>query len=198
MSLALHARRIANLLGVRNMLLIMRHLWLLYLGANIRHLGGLPGRYNPHHLGEELAGGALRIHVTLDVLVDGDALLEQAHGVKVAADLVVGVVEGGRHAAVGVHEHAALGEGGGDGDLTALGAVVELLVLADNIARVFGLGGVEAGEVGEGRGGGEGGEEDCLFHFGGFDGAQMYFMWKCRVDGVEVVFDVNVRENLQL
>lgn len=166
MNSTLHARRITNLLRLRNMLLIMRHLWLLHLCTNIRHLCSLPGGYNPDHLREELAGGALRVHIALDVLVDGRALLEQADRVKVAADLVMRVVEGGGNAAVGVHEHAALGEGGGDCDLAALGAVFEVLVLADDVARVGGLAGVEAGEVGEGGGGCEGGEEDCVFHFG--------------------------------
>lgn len=60
------------------------------------------------HLGEELAGGAAGVHVALDVLVDGGALLEDADGVVVGADAVVVVLEGSGDGVVGVHDDAGL------------------------------------------------------------------------------------------
>lgn len=60
------------------------------------------------HLGVELAGGAGGVHVTLDVLVDGSTLLEEADGVVVGADGVVGELHGLGDALVGVHEERGL------------------------------------------------------------------------------------------
>lgn len=60
------------------------------------------------HLGEELARGAACVHVALDVLVDGGALLEDADGVVVGADAVVVVFEGCGDGVVGVHDDGGL------------------------------------------------------------------------------------------
>lgn len=69
---------------------------------------GLPAA-DALHLGEELTGGAAGVHVALDVLVDGGALLEDADGVVVGADAVVVVLEGGGDGPVGVHDDGGLG-----------------------------------------------------------------------------------------
>ncbi len=68
---------------------------------------GLPAA-DPLHFGVELAGGAGGVHVALDVLVDGGALLEEADRVVVGADAVVGVLEGLGDGVVGVHDDAGL------------------------------------------------------------------------------------------
>lgn len=104
----LQATSLADLGGSTNLLSVAvgvsRALDLLAEGTNSH---GLPA-LDALHLSEELASRAAGVHVALDVLVDGSALLEDADGVVVRANAVVGVVERSRDALVGVHDDAGL------------------------------------------------------------------------------------------
>ena len=122
------------------------------------------------HLGKELTSRAGGAHGALDVLVDGCTLLEETDGVVVAANAVVGVLQGLGDLLVGVHDQSRLGEvairlitfnvlcsrlgkesyldhGCGNAGLAAVGADLVLLGLADDGAGVLGLKSIEAGKV---------------------------------------------------
>ena len=60
------------------------------------------------HLGEELSGGAGRVHVGSDVGVVDSTLLEDADAVVVVADGVMGVLQGLGDLAVGIDQEVGL------------------------------------------------------------------------------------------
>lgn len=60
------------------------------------------------HLGEELSGGAGRVHVSGDVGVVDSTLLEDADAVVVVADGVMGVLQGLGDLAVGIDQEVGL------------------------------------------------------------------------------------------
>lgn len=107
-STPLQTASLANLGGSRHKLIIpvrvSRPLDTLAKRANSH---GLPA-LDALHLGEELARRASRVHVTLDILINRGALLEEADAVVVRADAVVRQFQGFRNSTVGVHDEAGL------------------------------------------------------------------------------------------